>query len=103
MHPIIADNLDAIRSLAREYGVLRLKVFGSVCTDEFDPERSDIDFLVEYPEDYEFGHWLSRFFAFKDALSALLGRPVDLVEIDAPKNKYFVRSMNQTRRLLYAA
>ncbi len=49
--PIVADNLDAIRALCREYGVARLEVFGSVCTREFDPGRSDVDFLVEYPPD----------------------------------------------------
>ena len=103
MHPIIADNLETIRALAQEYGVLRLEVFGSVCTDEFDPETSDVDFLVEYPEDYEFGPWLGRYFDLKEALESLLGRPVDLVEIDAPKNTYFIQSMNETRQLLYAA
>ena len=54
---MIAEHLEAIRALCREYGVLRLEVFGSVCTPEFDPERSDVDFLVEYPEDYDFGPW----------------------------------------------
>jgi predicted nucleotidyltransferase len=34
---IIAEHLNAIRALCREYGVARLEVFGSVCTDEFDP------------------------------------------------------------------
>ena len=103
MHPVIADHLDEIRTLAREYGVLRLEVFGSVCTDKFDLEHSDIDFLVEYPADYEFGPWLTRYFQLKEALASLLGHPVDLVEIDAPKNTYFIRSMNETRQLLYAA
>ena len=101
--PIIADNLAAIRSLGREFGVLRLEVFGSVCTPEFDPETSDVDFLVEYPDDYDFGPWLSRYFAFKEALAKLLGRPVDLVMASAPRNVYFMRSIERTRRLLYAA
>ena len=103
MHPLIADNLEAIRALAREYGVVRLEVFGSVCTDAFDSEQSDVDFLVEYPEDYEFGPWLRRYFALKEALESLLGRSVDLVMSGAPTNAYFIRSMNSTRQLLYAA
>lgn len=103
MHPIIADNLEAIRALAEEYGVRRLEVFGSVCTDDFDPQTSDVDFLVEYPEDYDFGPWISRYFALKEALASLLGRPVDLVMSTAPRNKYFIMSMNETRQLLYAA
>jgi uncharacterized protein len=103
VHPIVADNLEAIRALAKDYGVLRLEVFGSVCTDEFDSETSDVDFLVEYPEDYEFGPWLGRYFDLKEALEALLGRSVDLVMSGAPKNTYFIQSMNQTRQTLYAA
>ena len=101
--PIIAENLEAIRALGREFGVLRLEVFGSICTPEFDPETSDVDFLVEYPDDYDFGPWVSRYFAFKELLSRLLGRPVDLVMASAPRNVYFARSIDRTKQLLYAA
>jgi uncharacterized protein len=101
--PIIAENLEAIRALGREFGVLRLEVFGSVCTPAFDPETSAIDFLVEYPDDYDFGPWNSRYFAFKESLSKLLDRPVDLVMASASRNVYFVRSIDRTRQLLYAA
>jgi uncharacterized protein len=103
MHPIIADNLDAIRALAREYGVLRLEVFGSVCTDEFDPETSDIDFLVEYPEGYEFGPWMSRLFRLEEELATLLGRKVDLVTTGALKNKWFRREASKTREVIFDA
>ena len=102
-NPILAEHLAAIRALGREYGVLRLEVFGSVCTPEFDPERSDIDFLVEYPEDYDFGLWLTRYFELKERLESLLGRPVDLVMVDAPRNRYFATIIDETRQLLYAA
>src|SRR5918994_5427525 len=60
---VIAEHLEAIRALCREFGVARLEVFGSVCTPHFDPERSDVDFLIEYPADYYFGLWLTRYFA----------------------------------------
>ncbi|MBA2596096.1 MAG: nucleotidyltransferase domain-containing protein [Chloroflexia bacterium] len=99
----IAEHLEAIRALCREYGLTRLEAFGSVCTPAFDPQSSDVDFLVEYPDDYEFGHWLTRYFELKTRLAALMGRPVDLVMVDAPRNAYFIQAMNQTRQLLYAA
>ncbi|HEX5500463.1 MAG TPA: nucleotidyltransferase domain-containing protein [Thermomicrobiales bacterium] len=83
MHPIIEQNLPAIRALAQDYGVSRLEVFGSVCTPEFDPERSDVDFLVEYPDDYDFGPWLARLHDFQQALADLLGYKVDLVMTSA--------------------
>ena len=99
----VVDYLDAIRELCREHGVARLEVFGSVATGAFDPDRSDIDFLVEFPPGYEFGPWLGRYFDLKDRLEELSGRPVDLVMAAAFRNPYFVRSLNASRRLLYAA
>jgi uncharacterized protein len=103
MHPIIEQNLTAIRTLARDYGVTRLEVFGSVCTPEFDPNRSDIDFLVEYPDDYDFGPWLGRLQDFQQALADLLGYKVDLVMTSALRNKWFRRLANETRTVLYDA
>ena len=102
-NPLIAEHLEAIRALCREYGVARLEVFGSVCTPEFDPEWSDIDFLVEYPEDYDFGPWAKRLVAFQETLANLLGRKVDLLMIRAIRKKYFLQSIDETRQLLYAA
>lgn len=100
---LIEQHLDAIRALCREFGVTRLEVFGSIMTTHFDPDRSDIDFIVEYPPDYEFGLWLTRYFDLKERLEALLGRPVDLIMAGAMRNPYFIRSANESRRLLYAA
>jgi predicted nucleotidyltransferase len=101
-NPIIAENLEAIRALCREFGVARLEVFGSVCTPDFDPEQSDVDFIVEYPSDYEFGPWLTQFFALQEALSSLIGRKVDLIMKSAKRKKYFILSANESRQLIYA-
>jgi uncharacterized protein len=103
MLPVVADNLPAIEALCREYGVVRLDLFGSAATGEFDPSRSDIDFLVEYAPDADLGPWLSRFFDLRDRLAALLGYPVDLVMAGAPRNPWVIRSIEESRRLLYAA
>lgn len=102
-NPILAEHLEDIRALCREYGVLRLEAFGSVCTPEFDPERSDVDFLVEYPEDYDFGPWASRLTGLQEALANLLGRDVDLIMTRAIRKKYFLQSINETREILSAA
>jgi predicted nucleotidyltransferase len=99
----LAEHLEAIRALCREYGVARLEVFGSLCTPEFDPERSDIDFLVEYPPDYDFGPWLTRYFALEETLAHQLGRKVDLVMTSALNNKWFRREANKTRMVVYDA
>ncbi|MGH2531105.1 MAG: nucleotidyltransferase family protein [Thermomicrobiales bacterium] len=103
MIPLIEQHRAAIAELCREYGVTKLEVFGSAATGAFDPKSSDVDFIVEYPPDYEFGPWLKRYFELKERLEALLGRPVDLVMAGAPRNPYVIRSMNESRQPLYAA
>ena len=101
--PLIERHSAAIRALAQEYGVARLEVFGSVCTAEWDPERSDVDFLVEYPPDYDYGPWASRLFALENALAELLDRKVDLVMMSALKNRWFNREDAKMRTVLYDA
>jgi predicted nucleotidyltransferase len=103
MNRLVSDNIDAIRFLAREFGVVRLEVFGSVCTDEFDPEQSDIDFLVEYPDDYDFGPWDARMNQLRRALADLLGHKVDLVEVRALRNPWFLEEAASTRQVIYDA
>ena len=103
MIPFIVQHREAIRVLARQYGVARLEVFGSACTPDFNPETSDVDFLVEYPPDYDYGPWRSRLLALEETLSALLGRKVDLVTTSALRNKWFRREAEKTRTVVYDA
>ena len=103
MVSVIEHNRAALERLCAEYGVARLDVFGSAVTGEFDPARSDLDFLVEFLPGQELGRWLGHYFAFQAALEGLFGCKVDLVMPGAMKNPYFVREVNRTRRPLYAA
>ena len=103
MHSLIERHREAIRQLSRSSGISRLEVFGSAATDEFDPERSDVDFIVAYPPDYDFGPWLSRHFELREQLEALLGTDVDLVMPSALKNRWFRREADRTRTVIYDA
>lgn len=103
MSRVITDHLEAIQALCREYGISKLEVFGSAVTDRFDPSRSDVDFIVEFPPGYELGPWHDRYFELKERLSAVLGRSVDLVMAESMRKPRFIESANQTRRVLYAA
>lgn len=95
---------EAIIALCRQYQVQRLEVFGSAATGEFDPERSDFDFLVEFAE-HPGGGQADRYFGLLEDLEALLQRPVDLVVVGARglDNPYFRATVEESRRLLYAA
>ena len=103
IHPEVEKHIPAIRALCREFGVSRLEIFGSAVTDEFDPERSDVDFLVTYPEEYDFGPWAGRLFDMEEQLSRLLNRNVDLVMPSALDSKWFRREAEKTRTVIFDA
>lgn len=99
MHPDIVEKREAMIALCRRHGVARLEVFGSAARgDDFDADRSDADFLVTFAPAAR--NDLSAFADLKDALEALLGRPVDLVEREAVEaSRNFIRR----RRILAGA
>lgn len=77
-------------------------MFGSAArTDDFDPNSSDADFLVEFAPDIRPG--LNSIFGAKAALEALLRSRVDLVEHGAVRNPYVMASINRHREAVYAA
>jgi len=77
MTTIVDDSLQAITRLCQEYEVEELSVFGSSVRDDFGPD-SDVDFVVVFKDD-DYGPFLSKLMDFEEALSAAIGRPVDLV------------------------
>jgi predicted nucleotidyltransferase len=91
----------AIARACERQGVARLRVFGSAVTDRFVPERSDIDFLVDFlPEVHDL---LGNYLALKEELEQVLGRQVDLVMSDAVENPYFAAEALRTAQDVYAA
>jgi uncharacterized protein len=103
MIPLIEAKREALADLCREYHVARLEIFGSAADGTFDSTTSDLDFLVEFQPGQDLGPWLAHYFDFHEALERLFGRSVDLVMAGALRNPYFVREVNRTRRVLYAA
>lgn len=103
MVSIVEEQLPAIVELCRRYRVAKLEVFGSAAEDAAFSERSDIDFLVEFQRGQDMGPWLAHYFDLKREIEKLLKRNVDLVMEGALKNPWFIREVNRTRRVLYAA
>lgn len=102
MHPAIAQHRQGIAAICQRFGIRRLEVFGSAArADDFNPESSDADFLVEFAQDSNPD--LQTFYGAKAALEALLGRSVDLVESGAVRNPYVLQSINRSRESVYAA
>lgn len=94
-------DVDAIVDICRRHQVRRLSLFGSAGTNAFDPESSDVDFLVEFTDGVH--SLFDAYFGLKDDLERLLGYPVDLVMPKSLENPFFASTVEQTRHELYAA
>lgn len=101
MPTIIDPQLAEVSALCHRYGVRKLELFGSATTGTFDPQTSDLDFLVDLDPDGD-ETLFHRYFDLKEALEVLFGRKVDLVMVGALENPYFIESVNKTRQTIYA-
>ncbi|MEZ4533063.1 MAG: nucleotidyltransferase domain-containing protein [Thermomicrobiales bacterium] len=103
MIDLITDNLPAITALCEKHGVRKLEVFGSATRpDRFDPETSDVDFVIDF---LDYGPAIvDRFFGFAEDIELLLGRHVDFIFGDKPiKNPYLRASVNKSRVTIFAS
>src|SRR5437762_6863602 len=102
MIDLIRQHRAELDDLCRRLHVKTLELFGSAADGTFDPARSDLDFLIEFlplgP-----GQLFDFFFDLKDELQTLFGRKVDLVSPRAIRNPYFLKAVNESRQVLYAA
>ena len=102
MNSVLTTRADAIAQLCRKYGVRSLYAFGSIVRPDFEPNRSDADFLVEF-EPVSAADRMRRYFALRRELSQLVARPVDLTEEGSIRNPYVLENIACQKRLLYAA
>lgn len=101
MIDLIHSNRRALTELCDRSGARRLNVFGSAARGDFDPAKSDLDFIVEFdalpPVQYA-----KAYFELKEGLESLFDRPVDLVTAPALINPYFSKRVAVERLNLYA-
>lgn len=98
---LLSEKRDAVASLCRRTRVRRLDAFGSVVRPDFDAERSDLDFVVEF-DDMPPLQYSNAFFELKEGLEALFSRPVDLVVEGAIRNPHFRSRVQAERQPVYA-
>ncbi len=99
MNAMIADHLDGIRALCREYGVARLEVFGSAARGGFVDGSSDLDFIADFAD--RSAGYADRYLGFAEALEGLFGRRVDLLTERAIRDAGFRRSVDAARQTVY--
>jgi predicted nucleotidyltransferase len=103
MLTLLTERFPELERLCKLHGVKRLEVVGSAAREaDFDPARSDVDFLVEF-EPGRLPATLGAFFGLREALARIVGRPVDLLMLDAVRNPYVKANLERNRQLLYAA
>jgi predicted nucleotidyltransferase len=100
---LITDHLAEVRALCEKYRVKRLTLFGSAVKGTFDPEKSDLDFVVEFewdPDPLERGR---RWTGLWEDLKDLFDHRIDLIVASTLKNPYVVRTIEDSHVDLYAA
>ena len=65
---------DALASFCQRYRIIKLSFFGSVLREDFDPNRSDIDVLIEFGPGAD--RSLFAIVSIQDELKAMFGHPV---------------------------
>ena len=101
MHAEIEAKKDEIAEICRRHRVARLEVFGSAAkAADFDPETSDVDFLVEF-EPPTLPGLFRRYMALIDDLRTALGREVDLLRAGTIRNRYLREAIDRSREVVY--
>lgn len=87
-----------VADLCGAFGVGRLRLFGSALRSDFDPQRSDVDLLVEFLPGVSKS--LFKLAELQEALISLFGRDVDLMT-PANLSRYFRDDVLKSAEVLY--
>lgn len=96
-------DLEKLEAFCRKWGIRELALLGSAVRDDDGPDR-DLDFLVTFAADTTWG--LLDHAAMERELSALAGRPVDLVSrraVERSHNWIRRQAILASARVLHAA
>jgi predicted nucleotidyltransferase len=102
MRVLLERNRQAIAEVCSRFQVERLEVFGSALRDDFRAGESDLDLLVKFKPMDSYAR-VDAYFGVRDELRTLLAQEIDLVMVDAVKNRYISREIERTKQLLYAS
>lgn len=101
MTPLLQIRETELAELCRKFGVDRLYVFGSAVSGQFDPQKSDVDFLVRLADRRPTGAYAERYLQLAEGLEQLVGRRVDLVTEESIRNPHLRREIEANRQLVY--
>ncbi|SHJ20546.1 hypothetical protein SAMN05444280_11359 [Tangfeifania diversioriginum] len=96
----LIGNKDDFITLCKNHQVKQIYAFGSSVSDEFDPEKSDIDLLVEIDEPDPISKG-EKLLSLWDKLEDFFNRKVDLLTNLSIRNKILRESIDSTKVLIY--
>ncbi len=100
MIQLVEQRRKSIAELCRKHDVQRLELFGSASRGDFQPERSDLDFIVRFARTGYAGY-ADAFLDFAEALERLFGRKVDLLTERMIQSPHFRAAVETTRQVVY--
>ncbi len=100
MDKIITENIDKIEEYCKAYKVKELYAIGSVVAENFN-ENSDVDLLIKF-DNLSFEEYTDNYFILHDLFRKTFKRDVDLITDKSLSNPYFIKSIEKTKKLLYA-
>ncbi|TAL64868.1 MAG: nucleotidyltransferase domain-containing protein [Bacteroidetes bacterium] len=101
MNEILINRINDLKKLCEIYKVRTMYAFGSVCTDKFN-EKSDIDFLISF-DNLSLDQYTDNYFDLHYKLQDLFNRRIDLLTENSLSNPFFIKGIDQTKQLIYAA
>lgn len=101
MNSLVIENIEPIKRLCKKYEVKSMYLFGSSLRGNFGNE-SDIDILLSFNE-ISIDQYTDNYFDLHYELEALFNRKVDLITERSLTNPYLIKSIEETKELLYAA
>jgi len=102
IHELIDSHQQEFYSMCKAHGVKRLFAFGSSVTEDFKPEESDIDLLVEIDE-YDPIEKGEKLISLWNKLEEFFKRKVDLLTSLSIRNPYLKQSIDASKVLIYDA
>jgi predicted nucleotidyltransferase len=101
MVDLVSENLDRIRAVCLRRGVSFLELVGSAAREDFDPSRSAIDVLIDFPD--QTPDLFGAYMGLREDLGEILGRPVDVITLRGIRNPLLLESLRRDAVRLYAA
>jgi predicted nucleotidyltransferase len=101
LNVVVTTRLSDLSRIFRAHKVKSAYAFGSVCSDRF-TDTSDVDMMVSFKDQLiPIEEYADNYFDLVYKLEELLGREVDLITERALKNPFFVKSVNETKTVIF--